>query len=93
MDSNFGTNPCAIRTAAILPSNPTITKVQRTENVRIAWTSLAGKSYSVEYTESIGSAFASIATIPGIVGSTSFTDSNATRLAQPTGFYRIAEAP
>jgi hypothetical protein len=68
-----------------------ITSVQRTgAGVVLVWSSQAGTTYTVEYTENIGGSWTSIGTQAGQAGNTTFTDSDATRLARRTGFYRIA---
>jgi hypothetical protein len=83
------------RGKAALSSGPgdsvRITAVQRTgAGVVLTWTSRAGVNYTIEYTEALGGAWTAIGSQPGQAGSTTFTDSDATRLGRRTGFYRIA---
>jgi hypothetical protein len=80
---------------AALEEGPTdtikINSVQKTgAGVVLTYSSRTGVTYTIEYKEKITDAWASIGTQPGQANSTTFTDSDATRLARPTGFYRVA---
>jgi len=70
-----------------------ITSVTRGANLTIAWTSVAGKSYSIQYTEKLGTAWATIGTQPGLAGTTTYSDTDPARLARSTGFYRVMLGP
>lgn len=81
---------------AIFPrpaQGPRITSIQKAANLVIAWASASGRSYVVEYTAQLGSPFAPIATVVSQGTSTSFTDSDATRLGRVVGFYRVGVQP
>lgn len=72
---------------------PQITGIQRTTNVTLTWTSVAGKTYVVEYTDNLSAAWTQVATPLGMGATTSFTDADATRMARPVGFYRVGVQP
>ncbi len=71
-----------------------ITDVQRGDDVRITWQSLAGRTYIVEYSRDLAaSGWENIATVTGQAGSTTFIDNDPTRLARPVSFYRVKLQP
>ena len=72
------------------PTPIQITSVTNTgTSVWLQWTSIAGPSYEVQWADQLGSAWHTIATVLGAGTEASFTDTNVTRLSQPTGFYQI----
>lgn len=75
------------------PAAPVITDVQRTTELTLTWTSVAGRTYHVWYTEALGSAWTKIATQPSQGASTTYTDTDAGRLARPAGFYQVELSP
>ena len=75
------------------PQTIKITSASRGANFVLTWTSTAGKTYSVQYTEKLGGAWTAIGSPVGQAGTTTFTDSDATRLAKGTGFYRVVLPP
>lgn len=72
---------------------PQITGIRRAADLVITWTSLAGRTYVVQYTENLPATWATIATVPSQGVSTSYTDSDAVRLARPRGYYRVGLQP
>jgi hypothetical protein len=81
---------------AILPEpfqGPKITSVQKTANLTITWTSAAGKSYAVQYSDKLPPAWTQVAIVASQGTSTSYTDSDATRMGRPVGFYRVGVQP
>ena len=67
-----------------------ITGIERDDNVTLTWSSSEGQSYNVQYKATLDEDWGDIATVPGEAGSTTYTDTDATRLGRATGFYRIA---
>ncbi|MFO1476018.1 MAG: GH32 C-terminal domain-containing protein [Verrucomicrobiota bacterium] len=59
-------------------------------NLFLEWTSAAGQSYAVQWAGQLGDLWQVIANVPGSGAIASFSDTNAARLSQPAGFYRIA---
>jgi hypothetical protein len=80
---------------AIFPQvvKPQITGIQRTANVTLTWTSVDGKTYLIEYTDNLATAWTQVATPLGMGATTSFTDTDATRMARAVGFYRVGVQP
>ena len=81
---------------AILPQpaqGPKITNVQRTTNLTMSWASATGKTYTVQYTDKLPPAWTQVATVASQGASTSYTDSDATRMGRPVGFYRVSVQP
>lgn len=72
---------------------PRITGVTKGTDLQITWSSLAGRTYAVEYTASLPATWSQIGTAAAQGTSTTYTDTDATRLAKPTGFYRVALQP
>ncbi len=72
---------------------PRITEVRRTADLRIAWSSLAGRTYTVEYTAALPGGWTSIATVPSQGSLTSYADTDPTRLGIAIGFYRVQLQP
>ncbi len=71
-----------------------ITDVQRGADVRLTWQSEAGRTYIVESSTSLtAEGWDDIATVPGAADSTTYTDTDATRLARPVSFYRVRLQP
>jgi hypothetical protein len=63
-------------------------------DITIVWTSSPAATYGVDYKPSLDEAgWNRIATLPADGETTQFTDTDAGRLAQPQGFYRIAQEP
>ncbi|HUF63873.1 MAG TPA: LamG-like jellyroll fold domain-containing protein [Verrucomicrobiales bacterium] len=61
-----------------------------TDGVEIRWSSVDGKSYSVEYSATMEAAtWASIASIQSAGGVTSFRDTDPGRTGEPAGHYRV----
>lgn len=75
------------------PPRPEITSVQRTTTLTIVWASAAGKTYVVEYAERLLAGWTRVATVTGQRDSTTYVDSDPTRLARPIGFYRVGLQP
>ncbi len=73
------------------PGSLRITDVQFDTGLTITWESVAGQTYQVQYTETVDDPWTDIATVSATGGSTSHTDSDATRLARGTGFYRVSQ--
>jgi len=62
--------------------------------VAMSWVSLPDMAYLVQYSTSLATGtWSTIATVQSIGTLTSFTDTNATRLSLPEGFYRVALSP
>lgn len=81
---------------AIVPrpdAPPLITEVRRGADLKIAWSSLEGRIYTVEHTAALPGGWASIATVPSHGSSTSYTDTDPTRLGKAMGFYRVRLQP
>jgi len=80
---------------AIFPQvvKPQITGIQRTANVTLTWTSVDGKTYIIEYTDNLSTPWSQVATPLGMGTTTSFTDTDATRMARAVGFYRVGVQP
>lgn len=58
---------------------------------QVEFPGVAGHGYEIQYSPDLSTAWIRIASVdPVIDGMISFTDTNATRNAQPKGFYRIA---
>jgi len=72
---------------------PRITEVRRGADLKIAWSSLEGRIYTVEHTVALPGGWASIATVPSHGSSTSYTDTDPTRLGKAIGFYRVRLQP
>lgn len=79
----------AILAGDIPPDSLRITDVQFDTGLSITWESVAGQTYQVQYTETVAGPWTDIATVSATGSSTVYTDSDATRLARGTGFYRI----
>lgn len=73
------------------PTAPTIASVSHSgTSLTIVWTSAAGVSYSIEYTESLTpAAWTPIGTQLAEGTSTTYQDADATRLGRATGYYRV----
>ncbi len=68
-----------------------ISSVQKTgAGVVLTYSSRTGVTYTIQYAEKLGDPWTAIGTQPGQASSTTFTDSDAARLARKTGFYRVA---
>ena len=68
----------------------TLTKTSASTPASMSWVSLPDKTYSVQYSTSLlAGSWTTIATLNSIGTLTSFTDTDATRLSQPKGFYRV----
>jgi hypothetical protein len=80
---------------AIFPQvvKPRIIGVQRTANLTLIWTSVDGKTYTVEYTDNLSTAWTQLTTVPSQGATSSFTDSDTVRMARPAGFYRVGVKP
>lgn len=80
---------------AIFPqvARPQITGIQRTANLALTWTSVAGKTYTIEYTDNLSMAWTQVGTVPSGGATTTYTDSDATRMGRAVGFYRVGVLP
>ena len=80
-----------------IPANQTLRLVSSqvtTAGLQFGWSSLPSQNYAVLYKATISSpTWTSIATNRSIGTVTTFTDTNATRLSQPQGFYRVSQLP
>ncbi|NMD18933.1 MAG: choice-of-anchor D domain-containing protein [Verrucomicrobia bacterium] len=72
---------------------PQITEVRRGADLKIAWSSIEGRIYTVEHTAALPGGWASIATVPSHGSATSYTDTDPTRLGKAVGFYRVQLQP
>ncbi|MEI6175759.1 MAG: DUF1566 domain-containing protein [Verrucomicrobiota bacterium] len=72
----------------------TVTKTASSSTATMSWVSLPDKTYTVQYSPTLlDGSWTTIATIPSIGTLTRFTDTDATRLSLPKGFYRVALTP
>ncbi|HNU99464.1 MAG TPA: hypothetical protein PKK20_05965, partial [Verrucomicrobiota bacterium] len=69
------------------------TEVRRGADLKIAWSSIEGRIYTVEHTAALPGGWASIATVPSHGSATSYTDTDPTRLGKAVGFYRVQLQP
>lgn len=79
--------------AAIIDTAPRILGVERTTAVTLRWSSRAGQNCIVEYSEALPAVWTKIATVPGQPTSTSYTDSDVTRMSRRQGYYRVGVLP
>jgi hypothetical protein len=61
--------------------------------LKITWTSVTGRIYVVEYTPTLPAQWTTIITVPSHGDTTTYSDSDPTRLSRPTGFYRVGLQP
>ena len=92
---NDGQSDAAEAIAGTDPNDPTshfhLTQAKRLESgVSLTWSSVAGKSYAVEYSASLeANSWTVIGTVDTAVGTmASYEDTDAARLANPSGYYR-----
>ena len=72
----------------------TMSKTSASSPASMRWVSLPDKTYAVQYSTSLmAGSWTTIATVNSIGALTTFTDTDATRLSQPKGFYRVSLAP
>ena len=72
----------------------TVTKTDTSSTAAMSWVSLPDKAYAVQYSPTLlEGSWTTIATIQSIGTLTTFTDTDATRLSQSQGFYRVSLAP
>ena len=81
-----------------LPVDPTlsmVTIVLRSDSARrLSWASLPDRAYIVQYKLTLSARdWSNVATVHSIGTLSTFTDTDATRLNQPQGFYRIVTVP
>lgn len=57
--------------------------------VGLTFDSEAGKAYVIEYSQTLEGDWVEVQTVNGQAGSTAFSDSDATRVDRPLGFYRV----
>lgn len=79
------------------PNDPTSyfrnTQANRDANgFTFTWTSVADKNYSIGYSTTLTGDWEDLGTVPSEGASTSFTDDDAGRLANPEGYYRVEVA-
>jgi hypothetical protein len=68
-----------------------IINIQRGADLRLTWNSSEGQTYSIQYTPSITGTWQDIATVTSSEATTTYTDSDASRLSGKTGFYQIVQ--
>ena len=73
------------------PHAPTLTLVQSPNTNTLSWPSHPGRSYQLEYSETLGEQtwLPIVDTIEGTGNTLAFQDSHPARLAKPHGFYRL----
>ena len=80
-----------------IPQNQTLKliSIQRSPSyAQFAWSSLPSQNYAVLYKATLNAAtWTSIATNRSIGTVTYFTDTNAARLGQPQGYYKVLQLP
>lgn len=87
--------------AVILADNPpqpaadfAIISVERGADVKLTWESLAGRTYVIQSSTSLAAGqWEDIATVEAEATTTTYSDTDATRLARPVGFYRVQLKP
>jgi fructan beta-fructosidase len=60
-----------------------------TNGVALQWTGAAVNQFVVQWVSQLGNTWQTIATIPSTSALSSFLDTNASRINEPTGFYRV----
>ena len=80
--------------AGTAPNDPTstfrLTDVERSEaGVSMTWSNVAGMSYEVEYSTTLGS----WTVIGSVADGANFEDTDAARIANPNGYYRVRVMP
>ncbi|MFZ0828620.1 MAG: GH32 C-terminal domain-containing protein [Verrucomicrobiia bacterium] len=89
-------------TAGVVPDSWRIGKVPSVDNhpqinnvsagtngISFQWTGAAATNFLVQWDPQLGAGWQTITTLPSATSLGSFTDTNASRLTNPTGFYRI----
>jgi hypothetical protein len=77
----------------IVTPAPKITSVVKAGGLTLTWTSVANKTYAIQYVDTLGSAWTQIATQPSGGTTTSYQDTDATRMGRAKGFYRVVMQP
>ena len=71
-----------------------VTSQATASELKFNWTSLPDRKYAVHYKATLATpSWISIATNRSIGTLTPFTETNAVRLSQPQGFYRVVQTP